>query len=134
MRRILLATLAAALPLTAAKAAEQTARIQLHGYVPVICRADFGSAPFAAPNSQVQLGVLHEFCNAGSGYQVVVEYQPTSDAGAILIAGRRVLLDGSGRAVIEQASGPAIKSSLLAYIPGRNPISNLHISIRAANI
>jgi hypothetical protein len=134
MRRILLAALVAALPLTAARAGEQTARIELRGYVPVICRADFESAPFVGPDKKVQLGALHEFCNAGSGYRVVVEYQPGADPGILLVDGRPVFLGSSGSTVIQQAFGPAIKTSLLAYIPGRNPIANLHISIRAANI
>lgn len=134
MRHILLAALAAALPLTAAQAAEQTARIELHGYVPVICRADFESAPFVAPNNKVQLGAIHEFCNAGSGYRVVVAYEPGGDPGILFVDGRPIFLDGSGSAVIQQAFGPAIKTSVLAYIPGRNPIANLHISIQATNI
>jgi len=134
MRRILLAALAAVLPLTAARAAEQTTRIELRGYVPVICRADFESAPFTSPDNKMQLGAIHEFCNAGSGYRVIVEYQAGGDPGILLVDGRPIFLDGSGSAVIQQAFGPAIKTSFLAYIPGRNPIASLHISIRAANI
>jgi len=131
MRYIWLAALAALLPLTAAHAGEQTARIELHAYVPVICRADFQSAPLVAPNSQIQLGAIHEFCNAGSGYRVAVEYEPVANAGVLLIDGRPVLLNSSGHAVIQQASGPAIKTSFLAYLPGANPIATLHISIQA---
>jgi len=134
MRHALLVAFAALLPLTAAQAADQTARIELHGYVPVICRADFYSAPVIAPNNRVQLGAIHEFCNAGSGYRVVVEYQPAADPGALLIDGHPVFLDGSGHAVLQQVSGPAIKTSFLAYLPGRTPITALHISIQAAAI
>jgi hypothetical protein len=82
----------------------------------------------------MRLGAIHEFCNAGSGYQVVVEYAPTSDPGALLVDGRFIPLDGSGRTVIQQVSGPALETRFLGYFPGHQPISNLHISLQTTAI
>jgi hypothetical protein len=132
MRYALLVALAAASQIGSmcgAHASEQTARIELHGYVPVICRADFEASSSLTGNAW-HLGAIHEFCNAGTGYQVVVEYEPTADPGSLLLDGRLIPLDASGHMVIQQVYGPAIQTSLLGYVPGNRPISNLHISLQ----
>jgi hypothetical protein len=119
----------ALLPL-AAHAAEN-ARIEVHGFAPVVCHADFVSVPLVTPG-KIRLGLIREFCNAGAGYQVVVEYRPTAHPGALLIDGRCVALDGSGRAVIQSSRGPAERTSFLAYLPGRDRLATLNVSIHAA--
>lgn len=119
----------AALAPTAASASSSTATITIRGFVPVICRANFDSAPSMGANGVEELGNIDEFCNSGGGYRVIVDYDPGVDPGSLVIDGRQVALDGSGTAVIDQSSGPAIASRSLGYIPGNQPINNLHIRV-----
>ncbi|HEY1836187.1 MAG: hypothetical protein WBQ17_03340 [Rhizomicrobium sp.] len=135
MKRFLVAAVSATALLAATCAAQAegvTARIEIRGYVPVICNADFSpQPPQPGMAGWMHLGAVHEFCNSGSGFQLVVDYLPTSDPGTLVVDGRQVRLDGSGHTVIERHAGPAIETSLLGYIPGRQPISNLHISMQS---
>ena len=112
-----------------AASASATATLTLRGFVPVICRANFQSAPSEGANGVEQLGSIDEFCNDGGGYRVVVDYDPGTDPGSLVVDGRQVVLDGSGTAVIAESSGPAINTRTLGYIPGEQPISNLHIRV-----
>ncbi|HEX3919744.1 MAG TPA: hypothetical protein VHW60_20590 [Caulobacteraceae bacterium] len=122
--------LALALLAPTAASAEATATLTLRGFVPVICRANFESAPSEGANGVEQLGSIDEFCNSGAGYQVIVDYDPgASSSGTLVVDGRQVVLDGSGSVVIDQSTGPAISSKSLGYIPGDQPISNLHIRV-----
>lgn len=127
-----LALMVLALLAPTAAAAASTATLTLHGFVPVICRANFESAPSEGANGIEELGNIDEFCNSGRGYRVIVDYDPGTDPGFLVVDGRQVALDGSGTVVIAQSSGPAITKSSLGYIPGEQPISNLHIRVEAA--
>ena len=112
-----------------AASASSTATVTLRGFVPVICRANFQSAPSEGANGVEELGRIDEFCNSGGGYRVIVDYDPGTDLGTLVVDGRQVGLDGSGTAVIAQSSGPAVTSRSLGYIPGGQPISHLHIRL-----
>ena len=127
-----LAVLSAASPAMAQSS--WTSTIELRGYVPVICRATLHSAPAFRDDGVVELGSLDEFCNAGSGYRVVVDYAPGEDPGQLLVDGREVPLDRSGRTVIAQVSGPSISSRNLAYVPSDRPIAALSIHVETASV
>lgn len=88
--------------------------------VPVMCTVRSGAAA-GAPSQpgSFELGSLREYCNAPRGYDLVVRYTPGTLKGMTLIAGEaRVLLDGSGTATIDGASGPSVKNRNLEAIPG----------------
>ncbi len=115
-----------------ALAATQT--IEIQGVVPVICRADFESQPRIGSDGAVQLGTLNEFCNAGSGYQIFVDYDGSADAGSLLVDGQPVVRNASGHSVLVSMSGPRAVSQSLSYLPGSHPISAVHIQIQSSQI
>jgi hypothetical protein len=86
--------------------------------VPVICTVSHQSA-ISAAGTGYRLGELREYCNAPSGYALVVNYAPGSMKGAVVAVGEeRVVLDGSGRAVIGRAQGPRIRDREVFAEPG----------------
>ena len=129
MSRYVISALAlvAALAPTSTFAASST--ITLRGYVPVICRATFDGAPAPLKGDVVHLGTAREFCNAGSGYRVVVSYDGGADPGSLVVDGRAIELDSSGQTVIAETHTPGIQSREIAYAPGDTPISNLNIRL-----
>jgi hypothetical protein len=114
-----------------AQAATQVIRIQ--GYVPVVCHADLASLSVPLGDI-VQLGTITEFCNDGFGYQLLADYSPLSDPGALIIDGQVVPLGPSGHAVLAQMNGPRAITQSLAYQPGTTPITTLSIQIRASSL
>jgi hypothetical protein len=69
----------------------------------------------------VSLGTFREYCNAPTGYNLVVYYAPGSLRGARIIAGSdEITLDGSGQAILSHAPGPRIRERPIAAIPGEN--------------
>jgi hypothetical protein len=126
MSRKLTAVLAFAVAVAAtaspALAETGTGTLTLSLTVPVLCRVSYSSAGAGeSVGEAVNLGQLKEFCNAGSGYNVVVDYSPGSLRGAVLQLGDdRVVLDGSGEAVLSYAAGPRIRTRQLLAIPGEN--------------
>jgi hypothetical protein len=127
MKRIFAALFMAGLCCASAQAATESS-ISIHGTVPVICHADFLSAP-VVQDGQVQLGTLQEFCNSGYGYQIVADYPSTDDPGMLVIDGQRVILNGSGHAVLAVMDGPRLISQTLAYVPGKSPITAIRIQL-----
>jgi hypothetical protein len=127
MTRFAIAAVLAVLAACPARAATET--IEIHGVVPVICRADFQSSPSMVANGLMELGTIDEFCNAGSGYQIVVDYDGSSDAGSLIVDGQAIALNASGHTIITSMSGPRIVTQSLAYEPGSHPISAVHIQI-----
>ncbi|WP_253190369.1 hypothetical protein [Sphingomonas sp. LM7] len=86
--------------------------------VPLVCTVSHQSA-ISAAGTGYRLGALREFCNAPSGYALVVNYAPGSMKGAVVAVGEeRVVLDGSGRAVISQTPGPRIRDREVFAEPG----------------
>jgi hypothetical protein len=75
----------------------------------------------AVSGDAVSLGTFREYCNAPSGYQLVVNYAPGSLRGARLFAGNdEIVLDGSGQAVLSRATGPRIRERVISMAPGTN--------------
>lgn len=86
--------------------------------VPLICTVSHQSA-ISAAGAGYRLGALREFCNSPNGYSLVVTYTPGSMKGAVVAVGEeRVVLDGSGRAVVSQAAGPRIRDREVFAEPG----------------
>lgn len=79
--------------------------------------ADYGSLV----GGVISLGQFREYCNAPRGYELVVSYTPGTLRGTTIIAGDdRVVLDGSGKAVLSRATGPRSVERKIAVIPGEN--------------
>ncbi|WP_233503351.1 hypothetical protein [Sphingomonas psychrotolerans] len=103
-----------------AAGAESTASgtFNLRLTVPVICAVSHQSA-ISAAGAGYRLGELREYCNAPGGYALVVNYAPGSMKGAVVAVGEeRVVLDGSGRAVIGRTAGPRIRDREIFAEPG----------------
>ncbi|HZZ86865.1 MAG TPA: hypothetical protein VFE13_00895 [Caulobacteraceae bacterium] len=132
VRWLVPAGLALAMLAPAAVSASSTATLTIRGYVPLICRANFESAPAAGPHGVEQLGRIHEFCNSATGYRVIADYDGGRDTGYLLVDGRRVDLDGGGSVVIAESRGPAATTRSLGYVPGGRPIGHLHIRVQSA--
>lgn len=90
--------------------------------VPVHCTVQHQATGFGAVSGDaVSLGTFREYCNAPSGYDLVVNYAPGSMKGARVIAGNdEIILNGSGRAVLSRSSGPRVRERTIAAIPGAN--------------
>lgn len=135
MARLPLSTLAfaaAAVVVTScpAPAGADTPTYNISLTVPVLCRISYsGSGAGGSVGDAVDLGELKEFCNAGSGYSVIVDYSPGTLRGAVLQLGDdRVVLDGSGEAVISAAPGPRIRARRLLATPGANGFDTQQLS------
>jgi len=86
--------------------------------VPLICQVSHQSA-ISPAGTGYRLGELREFCNSPRGYALVVDYAPGSMKGAVVSVGEeRVVLDGSGHAVISRAQGPRIRDREIYAEPG----------------
>ena len=97
--------------------------------VPVLCRVSFTAGSDADQGGAFDLGRLGEYCNAGAGYSVVVDYAPGTLRGAVLQLGAdRVVLDGSGEAVISQSPGARIRQRELLATPGANGFDSPQLS------
>ena len=123
---------AAALAACAAPASADTgtASYTISLSVPTLCRISYsGSGAGGSVGEAVNLGQLREYCNAGSGYNVVVDYSPGSLRGTVLQLGDdRVVLDGSGQAVLSYAPGPRIRTRQLLATPGENGFDTTQLS------
>lgn len=76
-----------------------------------------GLTPLAA--GSYRLGALKEYCNAASGYDMIVNYAPGTMQGAVLSLGSdSVVLNGSGSAVVSHALGPRIADREVTVTPG----------------
>lgn len=114
---------ASAAPAGATATGSATSAFQLRVAVPTLCRVSFtaGGGVADGSNGAVDLGKLGEACNDGAGYSVVVAYAPGTLRGAVLQLGTdRVVLDGSGQAVISHSPGARIRTRELVATPGAN--------------
>ena len=67
----------------------------------------------------VSLGSFREYCNAPTGYDLVINYAPGSLEGTRIIAGNdEIILNGSGQAVLSRATGPRVRERPIAAVPG----------------
>lgn len=110
----------AALAPTAAAAASFGYNLRL--IVPVYCIVNHQSTGSGALSGDaLSLGTFREYCNAPSGYQIVVRYAPGSLEGARMLAGSdEIVLDGSGQAVLSQTTGPRVRERTISMAPGEN--------------
>jgi len=96
--------------------------------VPVQCSITYGPGSGAAQGGEVELGSIHEYCNAARGYDLVVHYAPGTLQGSVLIAGEdQVTLDGSGTAIVDRSPIPRNRNRSLAVIPGPHGLDADHI-------
>jgi hypothetical protein len=96
--------------------------------VPVQCTITYGPGAGSASGGEVELGSIHEYCNAVHGYDLVVHYSPGTLEGSVLIAGEdQVTLDGSGTALVERSPIPRNRNRSLAVIPGPNGLDADHL-------
>jgi hypothetical protein len=104
--------------------------------VPVLCKVSYSTTGAGGKAGEaVMLGQLKEYCNAGSGYRVVVDYPAGSMRGAVLQLGDdRVTLDGSGEAVLSSASGPRIRTRNLMASPGANGFDTAALSFELRTV
>jgi len=119
-RNVSLALGAVALMAAPSGAAAESVGLSLRAVVPVHCTVRHRATGYGASlEGAVSLGQLREFCNAAAGYRLVVNYTPGSLRGAVLTVGDdRIVLNGSGQAVVSQAPGPRVRERALAAIPG----------------
>lgn len=99
--------------------------------VPMSCTARLQAfAPTADTGNTVNLGTLREFCNAPSGYAVLVSYTPGTLAGTRLDAGSEsVVLDGSGRTLLSRVAGPKVRERSLSVTAGESGFDTGSISL-----
>ena len=105
--------------------------INIKATVPVSCSVRFLPDQAAAPiGNALRLGIVREFCNSSRGYRLVVNYQPGTLRGAtVLVGDDRVVLDGSGQAVITQSSGARARVRTLEVIPGQAGLDTNQLSL-----
>lgn len=114
-----IASLALATGPTAASAASLGYNLRLA--VPLHCVVRHQPVGVDAPagGGGISLGHFREYCNAPGGYQLVVSYTPGTLRGARITAGEdHVVLDGSGRTVLDRATGPRVRERILSVVPG----------------
>ncbi|WP_439478387.1 hypothetical protein [Brevundimonas sp.] len=135
MKRLILALVVASIPASAgADPANGSQSLTLGGYVPLVCRADYTAAISFRPDGIINLGSVREFCNSGTGYQVVVEYTPTGAPGALILNGDEIALDPNGSTVVAEVEGPAILTRNIAYRPGSQPITSIRFRLEADTV
>ena len=105
---------------TAAMAATYGFNLSL--MVAVNCTVQHQPTGFGIINGDaVSLGTFREYCNAPSGYDLVINYAPGSMEGARVIAGNdEIVLNGSVRAILSRSTGPRIRERTIAAVPGEN--------------
>ena len=85
----------------------------------------------AIEGDAVSLGSFREYCNAPTGYELVVSYAPGTLVGTRIIAGSdEILLNGSGQAVLSRATGPRIRERPIAAVPGENGFDSDHLDLQ----
>ncbi|TGX41666.1 hypothetical protein E5A74_12650 [Sphingomonas naasensis] len=104
-----------------------TATFTLSLTVPRVCTVSHQSA-ISQAGTGFRLGELREYCNVAGGYALVVNYAPGSMKGAVVAVGEeRVVLDGSGRAIVSQSPGPRIRAREVFAEPGAAGFDTDHL-------
>jgi hypothetical protein len=124
----------AALALTAAPnvtLANSSATLNLSLVVPVHCSVKYEGLPgLEASTGRILLGNVREYCNASSGYELVMAYTPGSLRGAtVQVGGDQIVLDGSGHAVLSRESGPKMQTRPVSILPGANGLDTNQLAI-----
>ena len=135
MKKMMFALVVASIPASAgADPINVSQSLTIGGYVPLVCRADYTPAIDYRPDGTIDLGTIREFCNSGTGYQVVVEYSATEAPGTLILNGTEVTLEPSGSTVVAEVTGPADLARDIAYRPGTEPITSLRIRLQAHTV
>lgn len=122
MRKVARLGVGAALALLPASAIQaegvSSSTFNLRYNVPVLCKLAH-TPKLAASGSGYGLGELLEYCNAATGYSLMVNYTPGTMRGASIAVGNdHVTLSGSGREVISRVGGPRIREREIYAQPG----------------
>ncbi len=122
IRKFSLGLAAAVLAIAPTAAMAATYGFNLNLVVAVNCTVQHQAIGFGAiSGNAVSLGSFREFCNAPTGYDLVINYAPGSLEGTRIIAGSdEIVLNGSGHAILSRASGPRIRERPIAAVPGDN--------------
>lgn len=101
-------------------------------FVPEVCRVQHQPGLTDVGGGAYKLGGLNEYCNLPQGYTVIVTYAPGTMRGATLtLGGDSIVLNGSGTAVISQASGPRMLTRELIATPGENGFDTDRLNFQA---
>jgi hypothetical protein len=92
MRRFAIPFLLAAVasstaPAFASDKTEATFTLGISGTVPVVCRAELGTALATVADGRAPLGRLEEYCNDANGYEVYAEASPGLEGASLVIDG-----------------------------------------------
>ncbi|WP_243451035.1 hypothetical protein [Sphingosinicella sp. CPCC 101087] len=132
LRKIGLATAAAAFTLSSAPLGAESRSFLIRARVPVVCQVQFrpiGATPI--DGTTIPLGEISEFCNAPGGYELVVNYAPGTMQGAVIVAGEdQVVLNGSGQAILTRSPRPRNRARLLSAMPGQQGFDTDRLDLR----
>ena len=100
--------------------------------VAVQCHVQHQATGFGVVSGDaVSLGTFREYCNAPTGYELIVSYAPGTLVGTRIIAGSdEILLNGSGQAVLSRATGPRVRERPIAAVPGENGFDSDHLDLQ----
>ena len=115
-----------------ASAGAESLGYNLRASVPTHCVVEHHATGVGATASgPVALGNIKEFCNSPRGHKLVVQYTPGSLLGAVVVAGEdRVVLNGSGEAILSLASGPTLRTRTLSILADDTVLSTAGLQLR----
>ncbi|MBN8551623.1 MAG: hypothetical protein J0L52_01850 [Caulobacterales bacterium] len=105
--------------------------IRLQAFVPVICRVRLNT-DVGSPDAQglVALGTAHEFCNAPSGYRVMIQHPQDLQGAAIISDGERIPLSASGETLLTDSPHADLRTVRLSADMGDEPNRFRSLSVR----
>lgn len=105
--------------------------IRIQAFVPVICRVRLAT-DVGMPDDQgvVALGEAHEFCNAPSGYRVMVQHPSDLQGAALISDGVRIPLSPSGETLLTDSTHADLRTIMLSADLGEEPERFRSISVR----
>lgn len=126
------ATIAGLMGAGTAQAEKIGMRIELQGRVGVVCKLDFDTGTvMPSQGSQIEFGVVQEFCNAARGYRISVNYDPNMLSGAQLrLGGDAVEFGNSGSEVVTRYEAANIRQRPMSMTLARSLTGPAAISLR----
>ena len=91
----------------------ETYRIELRGFVPVVCTASRNTTAVSYIAGETQIGDVAEFCNNPNGFQVWADYPTTLNGATLTLDGKRVALPPGGSALVDSSDTPVIAKKTL---------------------
>lgn len=129
---VVLASIGTAAASTPAMPVSDSFTLGIRGFVPVICRADVQASQITPASGVNAIGVMKEFCNSPSGYQVWADHSASLSDAALLVDGRRVELSDTGSTLISESPHAAMTSRDLAIdLPDSDRMGSLSLRIVA---